>query len=49
MAKQLEGGEGKVNYKEYTSIIEKNLIKFFGKYKDLKGCHSHLSRATKKK
>ena len=33
MAKQLEDGEGKVIYKEYISIIEKYLIKFFGKYK----------------
>jgi len=33
MAKQLEDGEGKVMYKEYITIIEKYLIKFFGKYK----------------
>jgi len=33
MKKQLEDGEGKVMYKEYIAIIEKYLIKFFGKYK----------------
>jgi len=33
MAKQLEDGEGKVMYKEYITIIEKYLVKFFGKYK----------------
>ena len=33
MEKQIEDGDGKVMYKEYISIIEKYLIKFFGKYK----------------
>lgn len=33
MEKQIEEGDGKVMYKEYISIIEKYLIKFFGKYK----------------
>jgi integrase len=33
MEKQIEDGDGKVMYKEYISIVEKYLIKFFGKYK----------------
>lgn len=33
MEKQIEDGDGKAMYKEYISIIEKYLIKFFGKYK----------------
>lgn len=33
MEKQIADGDGKVMYKEYISIIDKYLIKFFGKYK----------------
>jgi len=33
MQKLIEEGEGKVMYKDYISIIENYLIKFFGKYK----------------
>lgn len=33
MEKQIEDGDGKAMYKEYISIINKYLIKFFGKYK----------------
>ena len=33
MEKQIEDGDGKAMYKEYISIIDKYLIKFFGKYK----------------
>ena len=33
MEKQIADGDGKAMYKEYISIIDKYLIKFFGKYK----------------